>query len=162
LDSGTAILVFPENKDMILLMHDNPGLDPDRWAGIDKPDECEGNYACICKCTELKVKRERVINNNDYHVWCKSGISCETFSYAINGKCFLEPTATVKMRGAEKWECKQGVYFGREVEINRNAHLFDGESPKERVLRIENIADTVYVCENPDPVNGCVPPLPAP
>ena len=162
LDSGTAILVFESNTDQVIVDHQGP----DNWfTQFYKPEGCEGNFACICKCTDFDIVYKIsgfVTKSTDRDVRCKEGMeSCKTFkTYKVNGMCEIKEIGSgenivVATSGDDPWKCTQGVYLGREVETENKNGVVDTKSPEDRVIRIENIADTVYICENPDPNTGC-------
>jgi hypothetical protein len=170
LDSGTAILVFESNTDRVIVDHQGP---EDWFTLFYKPNpECEGNFACICKCTEFDINYEITgfIHKITYrHAICRAGMeSCKTFkTYEVDGMCEIKEIGSgenvvVATSGDDPWKCTQGAYIGREVETSNGNGVVDTKSPERRIIRIENVGGIVYVCENPDPSDGCVPPLPAP
>ena len=169
LDRGTAVLVFKSSTDSVIVDHQGR----DNWfTRFYKPNECEGNFACICKCTEFDIDYEITgvfgARTTYRNAVCRAGMeSCKTFkTYEVNGTCEIKEIGSgenivVATSGDDPWKCTQGVYIGREVEKNGNG-VVDTKSPERRIIRIENVGGIVYVCENPDPSDGCVPPLPAP
>jgi len=152
LDSGTAILVFPEGINEVVV-HQIAGPPPGTTITFSKPDRCEGIYSCICLCKK--------IDESGGDVSCASDTPCQSFNFPVIGICKIDGPHNYK------WECIEGVIIERGLKENKNSYLFLGstsgsESNKiadisDHVLRIEKTAEGVAVCENPDPITRCVP-----
>lgn len=159
IDKGTAILIFPDGVKEIRL-EGKEALVIKVTVTIEKPVNCKGG-ACVCGCTKFDGSWSTPIETSANMECVES--ECSNFLYQVSGMCKIE-NGEYGVESDTNFECKSGVYIGREVKaklgggfLTGSKKIVDTKSPERRSVRIENIGDSVYICENPDPSKGCMP-----